>query len=115
MVTRVAVSWINGAPYLLVSTLSQHTKALSANPACSLLLGEPGTKGDPLTHPRLTLQCKAEPADKTKLRDTWLTNHPKAKLYYDFADFQIFHLKVNIGYLNGGFGKAFHLTADDLT
>ena len=114
MVTRVAVSWINGAPHLLVSDLSPHTKALTEHPACSLLLGELGTKGDPLNHPRLTLQCKSEQADKSNLRETWLTIHPKAKLYYDFTDFRLLRLQVHAAYLSGGFGKAFHLNADDL-
>lgn len=114
MVTRVAIAWIDGAPHLLVSDLSQHTKALSKNRACSLLIGEPADKGDPLTHPRLTLQCNANPANKTDLRNLWLALHPKAKLYIDFTDFNILRLNVTVAYLNGGFGKAFHLTSDDL-
>lgn len=62
MVTRVATLWDEGAAgpaaLILVSDLSLHTAALGQNPACSLLLGEPGPKGDPLTHPRLTLMAQ---------------------------------------------------------
>lgn len=114
MVSRIAVAWIGTAPHILISDLSMHTKALAANPACSLLVGEPGPKGDPLTHPRLTLQCAALSADKASLRADWLSLHPKSKLYFDFADFRMMRLEVHAAHLNGGFGKAFTLTAADL-
>jgi len=103
-----------GAPLILISTLSVHTKALQANPACSLLIGEPGPKGDPLTHPRMTLICKAEAADKAIHKKMWLAAIPKAKLYYDFGDFIMFRLAPTAIHLNGGFGKAYQLTPEDL-
>jgi len=114
VVSRVATLWIDGAAHLLVSQLSLHTKAIAMNPTCSLLLGEPKGKGDPLTHPRITLQCRARQVDKASLRESWLAAHPKSKLYIDFTDFIVFRLDVEIAYLNGGFGKAFHLNVDDL-
>ncbi|OAN71180.1 pyridoxamine 5-phosphate oxidase [Jannaschia sp. EhC01] len=115
MVTRIAlVPGPDGVPLSLISTLSTHTGALAANPACSLLIGEPGPKGDPLTHPRLTLQATATAADKSALRDHYLSHYPKAQLYYDFTDFQLTRFTPDRGFLNGGFGKAFHLTAPDL-
>lgn len=114
MVTRIATLWLDGAPHVLISTLSAHTTALSQDPRCSLLLGEPADKGDPLTHPRLTLQCRAKDADKAALKEAWLHAIPKAKLYYDFTDFRMMRLAVEDAHLNGGFGKAFHLTPEDL-
>ncbi len=114
MVTRTAIAWLDHAPHLLVSDLSQHTKALAASPACSVLVGDPADKGDPLTHPRLTLQCLAHRVDKSALRAPWLALHPKSKVYIDFADFNFMRLSVQTAFLNGGFGKAFILTADDL-
>jgi putative heme iron utilization protein len=115
MVSRVAVAWINDAPYILISDLSLHTKALTENANCSLLIGDPLAKGDPLTHPRITLQCHAAQVDKSGLRDSWLKLHPKSKLYIDFTDFKLMRLRVINAYLNGGFGRAFHLGTDDLT
>lgn len=121
MVTRIAVARDDsGLPMSLVSDLSQHTRALEANPACSLLLGEPGPKGDPLTHPRLTLQCTARFVDRasdthTNLRARYLAQLPKARLYIDFGDFRLLRFAVTKAYLNGGFGKAYVLDADDLT
>ena len=118
MVTRVATLWEEGAAgpaaLILVSDLSLHTAALGQNPACSLLLGEPGPKGDPLTHPRLTLMAQARPADKAARRAAWLAAHPKATLYYDFADFRLLRLEPHLAHLNGGFGRAWRLFAADL-
>lgn len=115
MVTRVAlVPGPDGAPMTLISTLSAHTGALRSDPRCSLLIGEPGAKGDPLTHPRLTLQAKAEQADKAALKAHYLGLYPKATLYYDFEDFGLMRFTPLMGHLNGGFGKAYRLTPADL-
>jgi putative heme iron utilization protein len=115
MVTRIAlVPGPDGAPLTLISTLSAHTAALDQRPDCSLLIGEPEDRGDPLTHPRLTLQATAELADKAALKAHYLGLYPKAKLYYDFTDFRLVRFAPRHAYLNGGFGKAFHLTAADL-
>lgn len=115
MVTRIAlVPGPDGVPLTLISDLSSHTAALNANPACSLLIGEPGGKGDPLTHPRLTLQARAERADKAALKGHYLTLYPKAQLYYDFGDFGLVRFAPIAGLLNGGFGRAYRLTAADL-
>lgn len=113
-VSRVAVGADQGVPLLLVSTLSQHTRALDADPGAALLLGEPGPKGDPLTHPRLTIQGRVEPADKAALKAGWIAAHPKSALYYDFTDFRMMRLQPLHIFLNGGFGKAFVLEAPDL-
>jgi len=83
----------------------------------SLLCGEPG-KGDPLAYPRLTVQCLAEPVaadgpDHRRLRNRFLARHPKSALYIDFADFRFIRLPVQTASLNGGFGRAYHLTGDD--
>lgn len=120
MVSRVAVATDpGGRPVSLVSDLSHHTVALKADPVCSLLVGEPAAKGDPLTHPRLTLQARARflrhGADgHAELRARYLTQHPKAQLYIDFADFSFALLDVTEAHLNGGFGKAYRLTPADL-
>lgn len=119
-VTRVAVmGQPDGSAVLFVSALSLHTRALRANPPCSLLLGEPGARGDPLTHPRLTLLARAafvpQGGDAHRsLREAWLVRHPKARVYADLPDFAFAHLTPTGAHLNGGFGRAFVLTPDDL-
>jgi putative heme iron utilization protein len=120
MVTRVAVGTDDaGLPLTFISTLSAHTRALTRDPRASLLLGEPGPKGDPLTHPRLTLLARAERIDddaqRAALAARWLVDHPKAKLYIGFADFAFWRFRVQAAHLNGGFGRAFVMSAADLT
>lgn len=120
LVTRIAFGQApDGLPLTLVSDLAQHTGALRARPACSLLVGEPGPRGDPLTHPRLTLQAQADflPRDGTvhaEMAAHWLRGHPKAKLYVGFADFCFVRFRITLAHLNGGFGKAFRLAPGDL-
>jgi putative heme iron utilization protein len=118
-VARVAVTSDDAGPVTLISALSLHTGALRADRRAALLLGEPGLRGDPLTHPRVTLQTCANfvprnTPDHDALRTLWLVRHPKAKLYIDFTDFSFVRLKVLSAALNGGFGQAFRLTPGDL-
>jgi heme iron utilization protein len=120
MVTRVAFGTTpTGGPVTLVSDLSQHSRALKAHPTASVLVGEPGPRGDPLTHPRLTLQVQARflrqgEAGHAELAAHWLRDHPKSRLYIGFADFAFVLFDVRKAYLNGGFGRAFVLTPADL-
>lgn len=119
-VSRIAVGRdAEGRPVTLISELSAHTAALRSNSACSLLLGEPGPKGDPLTYPRITLQASARfvprgTAEHGALRVDYLESHPKAQLYVDFADFSFVRLQPHAALLNGGFGKAYRLAETDL-
>lgn len=114
-VTRIALAPKNGRLLTLISDLSTHTQALRSTPKASLLIGEPGPKGDPLTHPRMTLQIVPEFLDKTEdLATQYLSSQPKAQLYIGFADFHLVRLTPIDAHLNGGFGKAYRLTPDDL-
>ncbi|RBI84023.1 pyridoxamine 5-phosphate oxidase [Rhodosalinus halophilus] len=120
VVSRVAVATDpEGRPVSLVSDLSHHTQALKADPACSLLLGEPGPRGDPLTHPRITLIATARflrhgAPGHADLAAHYLTQQPKAQLYIGFADFSFLRFEVSRALLNGGFGKAYMLQPADL-
>jgi heme iron utilization protein len=117
--SRVAVATdIDGAPIILVSALSGHTGGITADPRCSLLVGEPG-RGDPLAHPRMSIACRAEKLrhgtpEQARAERRYLNRQPKAKLYAAFADFSFFRLEPQGASLNGGFGKAYALTAADL-
>ncbi len=93
--SRVGVATdLDGAPLILVSSLSTHTAAILADPRCSLLVGKTG-KGDPLAHPRITLMCRAErlvpgTPDDLRARRRYLNRNPKAKSLYRawrFLDF----------------------------
>ncbi len=105
-------------PIILVSELSEHTAGLTNDPRVSLLLGEPG-KGDPLAHPRITLQCQAEKIARkgprhTRIRTRFLRRHPKSELYVDFPDFAFYRLNPVAARLNGGFGRAYRLQPKDI-
>jgi len=119
-ISRIAFGLgVTGVPMTLISSLTPHFAALKAHPPCAILLGEPGPKGDPLTHPRLMIRAEAmfleRPSDGYGIaRAHWLAGHPKSTLYIDFADFALVELVVQSALLNGGFGKAFRLTAADL-
>lgn len=112
-VSRIATIVDGATPLILVSTLSLHTKALKADANCSLLIGEPGDKGDPLSHPRMTIMARAEQTDKAIHKDLWLSKIPKAQLYFDFTDFLMFRLLPKKIHLNGGFGKAYELMPNE--
>jgi heme iron utilization protein len=110
---------LDGVPVILVSDLASHTAGLRKDPRCSIMTGEPG-KGDPLAHARITVFCNAQPVDRDsdahmRIRSRFLARHRKAELYVDFADFRFFRLVPSSAALNGGFGKAYHLTASELT
>jgi putative heme iron utilization protein len=105
-------------PLTLISGLAPHTAALRAQPACALMVGEVGEKGDPLTHPRLMLRALADfvPPDdprRTALRARWLARNPKATVYIDLPDFAFVRLVPQSALLNGGFARAFRLSAAD--
>lgn len=120
MISRIAlVAGPDGRPLGLMSDLSHHSAALQQNPVCALLIGEPTDKGDPLPHPRLSLRAKArfvrhtEP-EHSALAHAFLAKQPKSKLYIGFADFALVVFTPLGAHLNGGFGKAYTLTAEDL-
>ena len=114
-VTRTAIAPVPPGIFTLVSDLAPHTDALRNTPEASLLIGEPG-RGDPLAHPRITLQVHATFEEKTdELIAAYLEVQPKAQLYIGFADFHLVRLTSISGLLNGGFGKAYKLGADELS
>jgi hypothetical protein len=109
----------DGGAVTLISALAPHFAALRAHPACALMLGEVGEKGDPLTHPRLMIKAHArfiaaDDPDRPAQRDHWLTTHPKARRYIDVTDFAFVCFTPTSALLNGGFARAFRLSPADL-
>ncbi|MBW6507666.1 MAG: pyridoxamine 5-phosphate oxidase [Rhodobacteraceae bacterium] len=119
-VARIALAPAIGGGFLaLLSGLALHSQAMAKAPVAGILIGEPGPKGDPLSHPRLSLSVTArfvpaQVATEQGLRARWLAQHPKARVYVDLPDFRFMQLAPTAAFLNGGFGKAFALTAEDL-
>jgi heme iron utilization protein len=97
-------------PILITSHLSGHTAHMERDPRVSLLVSNVG-KGDPLAHPRLTLQGRAVAArtgdaDYGPLRSLYLAQNPKAELYVDLPGFWFWRVMPDTIAINAGFGKA---------
>jgi hypothetical protein len=118
-VSRIVIAHYGaGRLVTMISDLSLHTKALDRDPRCSLLIGEAG-KGDPLAHPRMTVIAKAmrlpmEAKADDAFAGRFLALHPKTRLYFGFTDFSFWRFDIVRVDLNGGFGKAYRLTPEDL-
>jgi putative heme iron utilization protein len=118
-VTRVGDSTdTDGVPVILISKLAAHTPALHADPRCSLLLGSPG-KGDPLAHARISIACTAheiarDSDDHKRIDARYLSHQQKARIYASLPDFNYFRLVPESAALNGGFGRAYAFTAEQL-
>jgi len=107
---------LDGTPLILVSQLSSHTRNLVSDARVSLLITKSGQnaraeKGDPMAHPRLTVQARAARIEneevRARARRRFLARHPKAQIYADFADFAFFRLEPVSIHINGGFARAF--------
>lgn len=116
-VSRVSLATtIDGSPGFFISRLSSHFANLESDARCSILAGEPG-KGDPLAHPRITLIGRARKLaddEREAFASRYILRHPKAALYAGFPDFAYWVLDIDRASLNGGFGKAFAMTRDDI-
>jgi len=106
------------APYALyhdnvllhLSRLARHTANIQAHPMSGFMICSPESSMDsPLSLPRLSLQGNIDPIaneDLVSARKAYLHAVAEAAPLFEFADFQLFRLKVvNIRWV-GGFGSA---------
>ncbi len=100
---------------LLLSSLSEHTRHLRADPRCSILVAGAATGANPQTAPRLTVTGQARPEPDPALKARWLAVHPYAALYADFSDFGLWRIAPIAGLLVGGFARATRLRQSELT
>jgi heme iron utilization protein len=115
LTTLVGVaSDFDGAPLLLMSTLSRHSRNLARDSRASLLLTGSHDRGDPLNHPRVTLGGRVEREPAARAKSRYLQRNRKAALYAGFADFGMFRLRVESVHFNGGFGRAAPLAPADV-
>jgi len=105
------------APLLWLSTLSEHTRQLRAEPRCALLFTGAPNGPSPQTTPRVTLTGEAKPVEGPELaglKARWLARHPYAALYADFGDFALWRIAPGGALLVGGFARAVRLRIADL-
>ena len=99
---------------LLLSSLSEHTRHLRAEPRCSMLVVGAATGENPQTAPRVTVTGVAEMVDDPGLKARYLAVHPYASLYAGFGDFALWRIRPMGGLFVGGFARAARLREADL-
>jgi putative heme iron utilization protein len=104
----------DGSLLLLLSGLSEHTRHLSVDPRCSVMVSGAAVSDNPQTTPRVTVTGLAEVVSDAALKARFLAVHPYAALYAGFGDFSTWRVASAAGMLVGGFGRAFRLKAADL-
>ena len=110
----------SGGLLLFLSGLAAHSRALAAEPRCSLVVGEADTgAGDPQTLARLTVRGEARvvaraAADFAVAWATYLARFPDAAPRVALADFQLYRLTPASARYVGGFARAASLSPADL-
>lgn len=97
----------DGTPLLLISRLALHTRNIAADRRVSLMLDERAA-GDPLEGARIMVQGCAEeisPAELELVRRRYLSAHPSAEAFVDFADFSFVRIVPGGAHLVAGFGR----------
>jgi putative heme iron utilization protein len=102
----VNVARFDGTPVMLLSRLAWHTRnILNDSRACLLIGGAAQSSQDLLAGPRVSLIGRACADNDDRLRESYLTLHPNARSYANFADFTCFRLNVEIAHYVAGFGQ----------
>jgi putative heme iron utilization protein len=99
------------SPVVLLSTLSEHTRQLQAEPRCGLMVVGSAPETNPQTAPRISLVCTAVVDTSADARARYLAVHPYAALYADFTDFSFWRLSIVRASFVGGFARAGRLSA----
>jgi putative heme iron utilization protein len=96
---------------VFLSTLSEHTRHLAAEPRCAVLVQGERAGANPQMTPRVTVTGRAERCDDALLKARWLAVHPYAAMYAGFADFGLWRIVPQAASLIGGFARAYRLGA----
>lgn len=99
---------------LMLSSLSEHTRHLRADPRCSLLLVGTPSGANPQTAPRVTVTGLAAVDPDPALKARWLAVHPYGALYADFGDFALWRFQPVQALFVGGFARAARLRQAEL-
>lgn len=104
----------DGAVLMLLSSMSEHARQLSAEPRCALMVTGKPENLNWQTAPRLSVSGTAERLEDAGLRRHWVARHPYARLWADFTDFSLWRLIPAFGHYVAGFGRIRRLTAAEL-
>lgn len=104
-----------GSPLFLFSDLSQHTRNARAEPRVALLVegGAPEPENNQAVNPQeIPRACisgelhEVPEVDAAALLEHYLEQHPAARLYAGFGDFNLFRMSMSKARYVGGFGQA---------
>ncbi len=102
-----------GDVIMFLSTLAEHQQYLAADPRASIFFAPDFNEVDALAHPRVTLVGRVMPAeDRESMVDLYLENHPNARRYISFPDFQFYRLRVDKVRFIAGFGRMGWISGD---
>jgi|CXWL01.1.fsa_nt_gi putative heme iron utilization protein len=105
--------------YLHLSGLAHHTQNLRANPLVSVFVSEPDRpERNPLALKRLNLLGTGAPlaesaVDYARVKDAYIRKFPQSAMLFDFADFQLWELRMEQAHFVLGFGHAFGAQASN--
>jgi putative heme iron utilization protein len=105
---------------MLLSRLSLHTRHLLGNPRASLAIGAPDTgRGNPQTLPRISIQGRVFPVDRSdpryfELHDLYVGRLPAQAPLFEMVDFILFRLVPEEARFVGGFARAFTVGPSEL-
>lgn len=106
---------ISAAPLFLISDLAVHTRNLKNDPRISILFAaESRADRDPLNSGRVSVMGTAAATASVDQRKRFLSRHPEAALYADFADFSFYEMTISHAHYVGGFGRISSVAASDL-
>lgn len=105
LVTYVADE--TGSPWILISTMAEHTRNAQEDQRASMLISDQAPDGvDPLALARVSLVGDLRPASPSAdVRVSFLGRNPGARSYVDFPDFGWWRLDVSAVRYVGGFGR----------
>lgn len=94
------------SPILLLSRLSDHTRAIDDDPRVSLLYEATAGFANPQQGPRVTLLGRAEKIVDETAAKRFIARHPRAALYAGFGDFSFYRVIPDRVHYVGGFAAA---------
>ena len=103
-----------GAPLTLISGLARHTRNLQAATAASILIDTSNAAGNAESGGRISLMGKLVSTSDTSVRTRFLSRHPSASAYADFADFSFYRFEINAAHFIESFGRIAPLPASAL-
>lgn len=113
-------SMVDYAPFedgdllLLLSHLAEHTRYLSVNPKCSLLVAPNLYDTDGFSKARVTVVGEVELLTRSdELAQLFLKYHPRASAYMVMNDFRFFRFAPESARYIGGFGRMAWIEQDE--